>query len=299
MIYFLFVSFLTLYYFKLQFKLLFSFSGNDSLVTFEEILKIAVDKEVDFILLGGDLFHENKPSRQILHGCMSLLRKHCMGDRPIQFEFLSDQSENFKHSAYPIVNFEDPNLNVSLPVFSIHGNHDDPAGGGCFCSLDLLSVSGLVNYFGKSVDLESISISPLMLQKGKTKICMYGLGSIRDERLHRMFLDGKVSMLRPKENCDDWFNLMVLHQNRVKHGMKNYIPEQFLDDFLDLVVWGHEHECRIEREWNEKQSFFVTQPGSSVATSLCHGEAVEKHVGILQVNLQIFYMYINVICIYM
>lgn len=208
-----------------------------------------------------------------------------MGDRPIQFEFLSDQSENFKHSAHPIVNFEDPNLNVSLPVFSIHGNHDDPAGAGCYCSLDVLSVSGLVNYFGKSTDLEKINISPLMLQKGKTKLCLYGLGSIRDERLHRMFVNGNVSLLRPKENSDEWFNVMVIHQNRAKHGPKNYIPEQFLDDFLDLVVWGHEHECRIEKEFNEQQAFYVTQPGSSVATSLCHGEAVKKHVGLLQVIL--------------
>ena len=27
-----------------------------------------------------------------------------------------------------MVNYEDPNLNISIPVFSIHGNHDDPAG---------------------------------------------------------------------------------------------------------------------------------------------------------------------------
>ena len=26
------------------------------------------------------------------------------------------------------VNYEDPNFNVGLPVFTIHGNHDDPAG---------------------------------------------------------------------------------------------------------------------------------------------------------------------------
>ena len=26
------------------------------------------------------------------------------------------------------VNYEDPNYNVSIPVFSIHGNHDDPVG---------------------------------------------------------------------------------------------------------------------------------------------------------------------------
>ena len=26
------------------------------------------------------------------------------------------------------MNYEDPNYNVSIPVFTIHGNHDDPAG---------------------------------------------------------------------------------------------------------------------------------------------------------------------------
>ena len=28
------------------------------------------------------------------------------------------------------MNYEDENLNVGLPVFSIHGNHDDPQGVG-------------------------------------------------------------------------------------------------------------------------------------------------------------------------
>ena len=26
------------------------------------------------------------------------------------------------------MNYEDPNYNIAIPVFSIHGNHDDPAG---------------------------------------------------------------------------------------------------------------------------------------------------------------------------
>ena len=26
------------------------------------------------------------------------------------------------------VNYEDPDINVAIPVFSIHGNHDDPTG---------------------------------------------------------------------------------------------------------------------------------------------------------------------------
>ena len=49
------------------------------------------------------------------------------------------------------VNFEDPNLNVGLPVFTIHGNHDDPSGEGNLSSVDVLSSSGLVNYWGKVV----------------------------------------------------------------------------------------------------------------------------------------------------
>jgi double-strand break repair protein MRE11 len=35
----------------------------DSFTTFAEILAIANERKVDFVLLGGDLFHDNKPSR--------------------------------------------------------------------------------------------------------------------------------------------------------------------------------------------------------------------------------------------
>ena len=63
---------------------------------------------------------------------------------------------------------------------------------------------------------------------------------------------------------------------RSKHGSTNFIPEQFLDDFIDLVIWGHEHECKIGPTKNEQQLFYVSQPGSSVVTSLSPGEAVKK-----------------------
>ena len=48
------------------------------------------------VLLGGDLFHENKPSRRIMHQCMELMRAYCMGDRPCSLQILSDQSVNFQ-----------------------------------------------------------------------------------------------------------------------------------------------------------------------------------------------------------
>uniref|UniRef100_A0A8C9Z857 Double-strand break repair protein n=1 Tax=Sander lucioperca TaxID=283035 RepID=A0A8C9Z857_SANLU len=258
--------------------------GNDSYNTLDEILKCAKTNQVDFILLGGDLFHDNKPSRRCLHNCITMLRRYCMGDTPIHFNILSDQNVNFNTTEFPWVNYQDENLNISIPAFSIHGNHDDPTGAEGLCALDLLSASGLVNHFGHSHSVEKIEISPILMQKGKTKLALFGLGSIPDERLYRMFVNNQVTMLRPKEDQDEWFNLFTIHQNRSKHGPTNYIPEQFLDDFIDLVVWGHEHECLIAPTRNEQQLFYVTQPGSSVATSLSPGEATKKHIGLLRVK---------------
>jgi double-strand break repair protein MRE11 len=61
-----------------------------------------------------------------------------------------------------------------------------------------------------------------------------------------------------------------------------------LPDFLDLVIWGHEHECLIDPQRNPETGFHVMQPGSSVATSLVPGEAVTKHVAILNITGKTF-----------
>lgn len=111
---------------------------------------------MDFVLLAGDLFHENQPTRYTIHQVLALLREFSQGDKPVQIELLSDpdegKAEGFScvlHSLrirylkrvsystdrlfgivirFPAINYEDYNLNVGTPVFSIHGNHDDPQG---------------------------------------------------------------------------------------------------------------------------------------------------------------------------
>ena len=55
------------------------------------------------------------------------------------------------HKPCRVVNFENANFNVGLPVFTIHGNHDDPAGADNLSAVDVLSTCNLVNYFGKAV----------------------------------------------------------------------------------------------------------------------------------------------------
>ncbi|GBP05148.1 Double-strand break repair protein MRE11 [Eumeta japonica] len=207
---------------------------------------------------------------------------YTFGDRPIKVEFLSDGSQNFHNAINETVNYEDPNLNISIPVYSIHGNHDDPSVFGGLSTLDLLSTTGLVNYFGRWTDLTKIDISPI-LQKGNTKLALYGLSHIQDMRLARLFESRKVHMQVPEGGEGEWFHLMVLHQNRADRGPKNYLPEEALPDFLNLVIWGHEHDCRIEPEHNLKRDFYVCQPGSTVPTSLAEGEALRKHVAILEI----------------
>ncbi|CAK9820856.1 Double-strand break repair protein MRE11 [Anthophora plagiata] len=253
----------------------------DSFTTFEEILQYGQKYEVDLVLLGGDLFHDTKPSQTAMTKCMELLRKYCLGPREIKIQFLSDPEVIFRHCTYKTVNYEDPNLNISMPVFSIHGNHDDPSFG-AIGSMDLLSVSGLINYFGKWTDLCQVTIPPIVLKKGETHIALYGLSYINDQRLSRLLRDYKVDMLCPKD-IPDCFNICVLHQNRAKHGDYAYIPENKLPNFLNFIIWGHEHECRISPEFISDTGYYISQPGSSIATSLSEGEAQTKHVGILTV----------------
>ena len=90
-------------------------------------------------------------------------------------------------------------------------------------------------------------------------MALYGLGSLRDERLNRMWEKQKVIFLRPEEegNDDDnnldedddidnhnrnngkgFFNIFALHQNRdLGRGTKNCIQESMIPDWMDVVVW--------------------------------------------------------------
>jgi double-strand break repair protein MRE11 len=71
---------------------------HDSFQAFEEICSIAEKKHVDFMLLGGDLFHENKPSRSTLVKAIEILRRYCLNDRPVPFQVVSDQTLNFQNT---------------------------------------------------------------------------------------------------------------------------------------------------------------------------------------------------------
>jgi double-strand break repair protein MRE11 len=131
--------------------------GMDSFAAFEEVLHLARLFHCDMVLIAGDLFHDNRPSRRTLHKTMEILRRYCMGPGAVKIQIVSDAARNFRSH---VVNYMDENYSVDLPVFSIHGNHDDPSrdkgDGELLAALDMLSVSNLVNYFGRQDQIDKV-----------------------------------------------------------------------------------------------------------------------------------------------
>lgn len=92
---------------------------------------------------------------------------------------------------------------------------------GALCALDVLSVSGLLNYMGKFdlpvADAEAqttgIAIRPVLLRKGCTHLGLYGVGNVKDQRMHFELRSNRVRMYMPKDR-DEWFNILLIHQNR-------------------------------------------------------------------------------------
>ncbi|KAF5208573.1 putative double-strand break repair protein [Clavispora lusitaniae] len=252
--------------------------GDDSWKTFQETMRLAQIHDADMVVQGGDMFHVTRPSKKALFHVIQALRLNCLGDRPCELELLSDPALALRSG--DSLNYEDPNLNVAVPVFAISGNHDDATGSGLLSPLDVVAATGLVNYFGQIPRDDKISLAPILLQKGTTRLALYGLNNLRDERLQRLMRDGKVTFQKPRER---FFSILCLHQNHARHSISSYVPEDFLPSFLDLVIWGHEHECILDPQYNPATGFDTLQPGSTVATSLSEGETAPKHVFLVDV----------------
>ena len=76
--------------------------------------------------------------------------------------------------------------------------------------------------------------------------------------------------------------ILIIHQNRFKGirpgaPYKNCVHPTMLPAFIDLVIWGNEHESTDELVEDPVQNFYIYQPGSSVPTSLNQAEALPKH----------------------
>lgn len=271
----------------------------DSFRSLEEAFRIAIDNFCDCVIIGGDLFDLAKPSQRTLNRVSQTLRDYCFGNEPVSFDVVSDCNETFVDGQ---LNFRDANFNIQLPVFAIHGNHDPP-GPQNTSAIEILHSVRLLNYLGKTADPETISIAPVCLAKGDTRVALYGLGNVRDDRLYNTFERGRVSWRRPvleaRPNDDPavaaigervlfptlnpdgtvrtmseasiaasegefspdgrWFNVAVVHQNRNRHAREynSHLDPEWLPPWMELAVWGHEHESRLTLDPRARAVLFV------------------------------------------
>ncbi|EOB11973.1 double-strand break dna repair protein, partial [Nosema bombycis CQ1] len=195
--------------------------GNDSFNTFEEILMIARQENVDFIIQGGDLFHDNRPSRYCIDRTVQLLNKYCTG------------RTKSKHKELMRLNKMSQNVLISIPIVAIHGNHDDPSGINRISTLNILHSAGLINYIGQYT-ADKIVIDPILVEN----VAIYGIGHIKDKLLYTSLIEGKVVFNKPNTQ-KKYYSILILHQNRVPRN-KEHIPESLFDDKFDLIIYGHD-----------------------------------------------------------
>lgn len=147
----------------------------------------------------------------------------------------------------------------------------------------MLSVAGLVNYIGK-IDLPlndqeaqntGIAIKPVLLRKGNSKMAIYGVGNVKDQRLHYELRSNRVRMFMPRDK-HDWFNILVLHQNRcVLVGLTYAIAHKLSQTNPARVVFNMLLNSSFQRAC------------STTALTLSFGDTsttVEFHQNLLPVN---------------
>jgi double-strand break repair protein MRE11 len=184
------------------------------------------------------------------------------------------------------LNFLDSNLEIKLPVFIIHGNHDDPSAESNISAIHLMQSAHLLNYLGCEREEDQIIVKPVVLQKEETCVYIYGLGNIKEERLNRLLREEKVVFEKPENEKSAVF-ILVVHQNRFKAtgpAAKNCVMDWAFPGFFDLVIWGHEHDCEVEPRKTQNRGYQIYQPGSTVSTSLTEGEARQKHMFLLEIR---------------
>jgi double-strand break repair protein MRE11 len=150
--------------------------SGDSYEGFQEVIDQAKSNNVDFLLLGGDLFDEVNPSKECFFRCLNILKENVFGNKQVNLN-VTLNGDKYRS------NFENEDVSISLPIFTIHGNHDYPTNDfGKISACDLLQASNYVNYFGKYPNLHEIVIRPLIITKAgsSSKIALYGLGYIKD-----------------------------------------------------------------------------------------------------------------------
>ncbi|KAH0793313.1 double-strand break repair protein MRE11 [Histomonas meleagridis] len=271
--------------------------ANDSFEAFEQSLRIFHENNVDAILHAGDLFDIPTPSKSSLNKAIEILQKYIFMDpieerEPIEVEEYPEPGKALVHEP----NTHDPNILIKTPIFMIHGNHDPPVGLGSLSACDLFSSIHYINYFSKLINPNEIVLNPVIIHKDNIRVCVYGFHNISEASFAVALKQRQVFFVQPDPIEGVYqYNILLLHQNfRIyeRNSSNPLTTSEYLSNIfranqinINLVVWGHEHQGKMEIEITNGVHIF--QPGSTVATDIGGDFQFENRgVGVLQISFE-------------
>ena len=88
--------------------------------------------------------------------------------------------------------------------------------------MDTLASTGYLNYFGKVPNFETLSFSPVLLKKDDNYVAVYGIGSMNDDRLFRLFEEEKVFILKFcfRVSLNTAFFFLLQHTGRISSARR-------------------------------------------------------------------------------
>lgn len=270
---------------------------DDSFRAFDEVLSLAANHACDMVLHAGDLFHYTRPSNHTMKRAATALQTHHNRVGTKATMTVSPSNDTLMHSA--------------CPVLSIHGNHDEPSGLAYTSPLHVLQEARLLYYLDAPQQHQHAShgttalsigslpkrkLRPYLFHKQNTTMALYCFGNVRNEQaLHTAFKQGDWTLVPPADP-QNTYCILMLHQNAPKHHTRQLAFDvRVLPDYVDLVVWGHEHEplraytvngntTTSPQQQQNNNTIVVYQPGSSVRTNLAQSECKPKSIGLLTVH---------------
>lgn len=266
--------------------------ASESYDVFDEVLENAELHDADIIIHAGDLFDDINPSRYTVIKTMQIVQKHIIGTGSTSQE-KEPPLVKYADGLTLDPNWLDQNIKIKITFLFIHGNHDQPSGFNMSSADELLSVPRLINFFKPVEKTDVVTLKPVVLERGSVRLVIYGFGYTVDVDFQRLLSEKKLK-LEPyvDEQAKRTFNILMVHQNRTSYGgMKQNIPELLVStlpaegepNHIDLIVWGHEHENKVEREKIGSSTTFITQPGSTICTQNKKANACDRVMAILDI----------------
>jgi DNA repair exonuclease SbcCD nuclease subunit len=235
--------------------------GEDAYTQARSALELACES-ADAVLIPGDIFDKRNPKPETIAQAINMFRE------------AARRKWRAKVSSFKSV--DGRNAFTDAPIIAIPGTHERTSEGS-ENALSLLGLAGLLVDAGEA---------DVIIDDGKEKIHVFGLGGLSEERVRE-----SLQKLQPKP-VSDAFNIFMFHQSTYEllPFSDDFIHNEELPKGFDLYVDGHIHS-RQELQVHGKKLLI---PGSTVLTQLKEGEQEPKGIIVFDTREQSYsFMKIN------